>query len=397
MSPDADSDPRLQGLSVYEVGGAVRDRLLGLPAGDRDFVVVGVGPEELVRRGFRPVGQDFPVFLHPETGEEYALARTERKQGHGYRGFVFRTGPEVSLEEDLARRDLTINAMALAPDGRLIDPFHGRLDLQAGRLRHISECFREDPVRILRLARFATRFTGFEIAPRTLELCREMVRSGEVEHLVAERVWQEMSRALMHPKPSRFVDVLREVGALAVILPEVDARFARPGAGWRMLLALDYAAELGADLPVRFALLVAGAEDSRGSIRALCQRLRVPAACREMAELVGALCRQVHRIGELDPAGVLRVLERLDAFRRPERLPGFLLACEADFVGRSDPERKEYPQAQLWRRAAAAAAAVDGGALARTGLRGQEVAEALRRERTARIADALSKSELRKS
>lgn len=388
-------DPRLQGLTVYQVGGSVRDRLLDLPAGDRDFVVVGVGPEELVRRGFRPVGRDFPVFLHPETGEEYALARTERKQGHGYRGFVFRTGAQVSLEEDLARRDLTINAMALDPDGRLIDPFHGRLDLQAGRLRHISEAFREDPVRILRLARFATRFDTFEIAPRTLELCREMVRSGELEHLVPERVWQEMSRALMHQNPSRFVDVLREVGALAVILPELDALFARPETGWGMLMSLDRAAELGADLAARFAVLVAGIEDAAGSIRALSKRLRVPAACRDMAELVGTLRAKAHDVGQLDPTEILQVLEQVDVFRRPERLQGFLLACRSDYAGRPGAEGKDYRQAEIWRTAAAAAGTVEGRALAEKGLSGEAMAEAIRGERITRIADALAKYKIR--
>lgn len=374
----------------------MRDRLLGLPAGDRDFVVVGVGPHELEGRGFRPVGRDFPVFLHPETGEEYALARTERKQGRGYRGFVFRTGSGVSLEEDLARRDLTINAMALAQDGRLIDPFNGRLDLQAGRLRHVSEAFREDPVRILRLARFATRFGHFEIAPRTLELCREMVASGEVEHLVAERVWREMSRALMHESPSRFIDVLDEVGALAFILPEVDALFDEAGTGRRVLRVLDRAAELGAELPVRFAVLVGGTAEAGGSIRILCQRLRVPAACRELAEAFGQLRSKAHEVARLDAERVLSVLGQLDVFRRPERLESFLLACEADFTAGSDPQASSYPQAEIWRRAAAEAGAVDGGALARTGLRGQDMAEALRRARMARIADVLPGGEVKK-
>ncbi|MFW5815818.1 MAG: multifunctional CCA tRNA nucleotidyl transferase/2'3'-cyclic phosphodiesterase/2'nucleotidase/phosphatase [Wenzhouxiangella sp.] len=373
-------------MQVYQVGGSVRDRLLGLPAGDRDFVVVGAGPEELVRRGFRPVGQDFPVFLHPVTGEEYALARTERKQGHGYRGFVFRTGPEVSLEQDLARRDLTINAMALDPDGCLIDPFHGRLDLQAGRLRHISDAFREDPVRILRLARFATRFAAFEIAPRTLELCRDMVKSGEVEHLVPERVWQEMSRALLHDAPSRFVEVLRETGALALILPEVAAVLERPDQGWGTLLALDQAAQLGADLAVRFALLVRDTGDG-GSIEALSRRLRVPTDCREMAELVGTLCAKAHSVEQMEPEEVLQVLERLDVFRRPQRLSRFLLACEAaDRASRAGP-RRPYRQAELWRKAAVAARSVDGGALARQGLQGGKIAAALRQQRLARIAD----------
>jgi tRNA nucleotidyltransferase (CCA-adding enzyme) len=364
--------------------------LLGLPPGDRDFVVVGAGPEELVRRGFRPVGQDFPVFLHPETGEEYALARTERKQGHGYRGFVFRTGPEVSLEEDLARRDVTINAMALDPEGQLIDPFNGRLDLQAGRLCHISEAFREDPVRILRLARFATRFEGFEIAPKTLNLCRQMVQSGEVEHLVAERVWQEMSRALMHDLPSRFIEVLREVGALAVILPEVDALWRSPDSGWITLMRLDRSASLGADLAVRFSLLLADVEGAPDSIRSLSRRLRVPAVCREMAGLVSRLLGQAHGVGHMDPASILRVLEQIDVFRRPQRLEDFLLACEADFTGRPGSAQEAYPQAETWRMAAAAARAVDGSALASEGLTGEAMGEAMRLERTVRIGQVTS-------
>ncbi|MFP4208883.1 MAG: multifunctional CCA addition/repair protein [Wenzhouxiangella sp.] len=377
-------------MTVYQVGGSVRDRLLGLEPGDRDFVVVGAGPEAMAARGFRAVGKDFPVFLHPQTGEEYALARTERKQGHGYRGFVFRTGPEVSLEEDLARRDLTINAMALTTDGRLVDPFNGRLDLQAGCLRHVSDAFREDPVRILRLARFATRFANFEIAAKTLALCREMVASGEVGHLVAERVWQEMSRALMHDHPSRFIDVLREVGALAVILPEINVLFEVPARARRRLRALDLAARLGGGLTVRFAALVCAIDGSPGLIEALSRRLRVPATCRELAQLVGTLRSRAHRVAELEPETCLEVLTRLDVFRRPARLDDFLLACQADFAAESKRDQPSYPQALVWRRAAAAARAVDGGALARTGLAGEQVAEALRRARITRIAAALA-------
>ncbi len=405
------ADARLDGLVVYQVGGSVRDRLLGLPAGDRDFVVVGSTPEELLRRGFRPVGREFPVFLHPDSGDEFALARTERKHGRGYRGFVFRTGPEVTLEEDLARRDLTINAMAAAPDGRLIDPFHGCVDLRAGRLRHVSDAFREDPVRILRLARFATRFDDFAIADATLDLCRQMVRDGETEHLVAERVWQEMSRALMHERPARFIEVLRETGGLAVVLPEVDALFGIPqparhhpeiDTGRHVLLVLDQAAALGGDLPVRFAALVHDlgkalsppdllpahhGHERRGLalIRKLCERLRVPNACRELALLVGELHLKVHQVEQMRPGKVLQLLERIDVFRRPQRLAPFLLACQADYTGRLGREARAYPQADLLVRAAAAAGEINGGRLAAQGLEGPAIARALQQQRIQRI------------
>ncbi len=415
MEWDADSDPRLSGLSVYQVGGSVRDRLLGLPAGDRDFVIVGSTPEALQQRGFRPVGRDFPVFLHPETGEEFALARTERKQGRGYRGFVFQTGPEVSLEQDLARRDLTINAIALSPEGQLVDPFNGVRDLKAGLLRHVSDTFREDPVRILRLARFATRFADFEIAGRTLALCREMVDDGEVAHLVPERVWQEMSRALMHKRPSRFIEVLRETGALAVILPELDALFGVPqparyhpeiDSGRHVLMVLDQAAALRGDLPVRFAALVHDlgkaltpedqlpahhGHEQRGlvPIRDVCERLRVPNDCRELALLVGELHLKIHQVGQMRPAKVLDLLERIDAFRRPERLRSVLLACRADYTGRAGRTEVAYPQADLLQRAAAAAGEVEGRELAAQGLVGAEIAHALRQARIERIRDVL--------
>ena len=415
MEWDVDSDPRLSGLSVYQVGGSVRDRLLGLPAGDRDFVIVGSTPEALQQRGFRPVGRDFPVFLHPETGEEFALARTERKQGRGYRGFVFQTGPEVTLEQDLIRRDLTINAIAVSPEGQLVDPFNGVGDLKAGLLRHVSDAFREDPVRILRLARFATRFADFEIADHTLALCREMVDDGEVAHLVPERVWQEMSRALMHERPSRFVRVLRETGALAVILPELDALFGVPqparyhpeiDTGRHVLMVLDQAAALGGDLPVRFAALVHDlgkaltpedqlpahhGHEKRGlvPIRAVCERLRVPNDCRELALLVGELHLKIHQVVQMRAAKVLDLLERIDAFRRPERLRSVLLACRADYTGRAGRTETAYPQADLLQRAAEAAGEVEGRELAAQGLVGAEIAHALRQARIERIRDVL--------
>lgn len=405
----------LDGLEVYQVGGSVRDRLLGLAAGDRDFVVVGSSPEELKQRGFRPVGRDFPVFLHPQTGEEYALARTERKQGRGYHGFVFHTGPEVSLEDDLARRDLTINAMALSSDGVLIDPYNGRLDLELGILRHVSDAFREDPVRILRLARFATRFGHFSIAERTLALCRSMVADGEVDHLVPERVWQEMGRALMHDRPSRFFSVLREAGALRVILPEVDALFGVPqppephpeiDTGRHTLMVLDRAAELGGGLPVRFAALVHDlgkaltpraewpahhGHEHRGLplIRSLCQRLRVPNDCRDLALLVGEFHLQAHRAAELKPATLVRLLERLDAFRRPQRLASFLLACQADHLGRLGLESRPYPQAEVLRQALAAASSVAVQPLMDQGLNGAGLGRALHEARIQRVTMAL--------
>ena len=415
MEWDVDSDPRLSGLSVYQVGGSVRDWLLGLPAGDRDFVIVGSTPEALQQRGFRPVGRDFPVFLHPETGEEFALARTERKQGRGYRGFVFQTGPEVTLEQDLIRRDLTINAIAVSPEGQLVDPFNGVGDLKAGLLRHVSDAFREDPVRILRLARFATRFADFEIADHTLALCREMVDDGEVAHLVPERVWQEMSRALMHERPSRFVRVLRETGALAVILPELDALFGVPqparyhpeiDSGRHVLMVLDQAAALGGDLPVRFAALVHDlgkaltpedqlpahhGHEKRGlvPIRAVCERLRVPNNCRDLALLVSELHLKIHQVGQMRAGKVLGLLERIDAFRRPERLQSVLLACKADYTGREGLTQDAYPQADLLQRAAVAAGTVQGRELEAQGLAGAAIAEAMRRARIERIREIL--------
>lgn len=401
-------DARTRGLTVYLVGGAVRDELLDLPAGERDFVVVGSTPEEMLKRGFRPVGRDFPVFIHPDSGEEYALARTERKQGRGYHGFVFHAGPEVTLEADLERRDLTVNAIAQDAGGELIDPFGGRADLRARRLRHVSAAFREDPVRLLRLARFAARFRDFHIAADTLELARTMVTDGEVDHLVAERVWQEMARALMHDRPSRFFEVLRLTGALERILPEVEALFGVPqderyhpeiDAGVHTLMVVDQAAVERADLPVRFACLVhdlgkaltpadqwpshAGHEESGiAPVEAVCRRLRVPRACRDLAVLVCRWHLHIHRAGELRPASLVRVLEGVDVFRRPERLESVLAACRADKRGRKDMSDRPYPQADLVRRAAAAAAGVDAGALAaRTGLSGPAMAEALHKER----------------
>jgi len=418
VTAESANDPVLDGLDIYQVGGAVRDRLLGLEPGDRDHVVVGSSPEEMIRRGFRAVGRDFPVFLHPRTGEEYALARTERKQGRGYHGFVFHTGPDVTLAADLARRDLTINAMALTSDERLVDPYNGRIDLELGILRHVSDAFREDPVRILRLARFAARFPDFSVADPTVAVCREMVADGEVAHLVPERVWQEMSRALMSVQPSRFITVLREVGALKVVLPEVDALFGVPQApehhpeidsGRHTLMVLEQAAELGGGLPARFAALVHDlgkaatppdqwpahhGHERRGIdlIRSLCERLRVPNDCRELGLLVGEFHLLVHRAAELRPATLVRLLERLDLFRRPERLEPFLIACQADYCGRLGLQNRPYPQAERVRRAFAAARQVKARSLVERGLKGAAIGEGLRQERIDRVRRALQEA-----
>lgn len=407
----ADGDPLTRDLECYQVGGAVRDRLLGFEPPDEDFVVVGTTAEAMAARGFRPVGRDFPVFLHPETGAEYALARSERKSGHGYRGFVFHAGPDVTLEQDLARRDLTVNAMALGVDGTLIDPFEGRLDLEARCLRHVSDAFVEDPVRVLRLARFATRFADFRIADKTLALCQQMVADGELAHLVPERVWQETRRALMHPQPSRFFDILREVGALAVVFPEIDALFGVPqtarhhpeiDTGRHTLMVLDQAARLDAGLAVRFSCLVHDlgkaltppqewpahrGHEKRGlkPIRDLCERLGVPNDCRDLALLVGEFHLHAHRALELKPGTVLKLFKRLDGFRRPERIDDFLLACQADLRGRQGREDDAYPQAGYLREAYAAAAAVSASGFVEQGLEGQAIARAMDREREVQI------------
>ncbi len=404
-----------EGLEVYLVGGAVRDRLLGLPVKERDWVVVGATPEEMLRRGFRPVGKDFPVFLHPETGEEYALARTERKTGPGYHGFAFHAAPDVSLEEDLRRRDVTINAMAQAPDGTLVDPYGGRADLERRLLRHVSPAFVEDPVRILRVARFAARLAplGFRVAGETLALMRRMVESGEADHLVPERVWQELVRALGEPAPRRFFEVLRDCGALARVLPELDRLFGVPqppehhpevDTGVHTLLVLDQAAALSPEPVVRYAALLHDlgkgltpreewprhhGHEARGAelARAVSERLRAPAEFRDLAVLTAAEHGRAHRALELRPATVLELLERADAFRRPDRFERFLLACEADSRGRPGYERREYVQGRLLREARAAAAAVSPRPFVEAGLKGAAVGEALRRARLRAIRE----------
>ncbi|HZZ10692.1 MAG TPA: multifunctional CCA addition/repair protein [Paraburkholderia sp.] len=384
-------------MNIYAVGGAIRDELLGVPALDRDYVVVGATPEQMVAQGYRPVGKDFPVFLHPQTHEEYALARTERKTAAGYHGFQFFYAPDVTLEEDLARRDLTVNAMAreVRPDGELtgpvIDPFNGRGDLQARLFRHVSDAFLEDPVRILRIARFAARFVDFTVAPETLALMRKMVADGEVDALVAERVWQEVSRGLMEKKPSRMFEVLRECGALARILPEIDALFGVPqradyhpevDTGVHVMMVVDHAAAQGYALAVRFAALThdlgkaTTPEDvlprhighegrSVDLLKPFCERLRVPNECRDLAILVAREHGNIHRVMEMGAAALVRLLERCDAIRKPARFAEALQACEADARGRLGFEMREYPQAERLRVALVAARAVDAGAVAK--------------------------------
>jgi tRNA nucleotidyltransferase (CCA-adding enzyme) len=373
-------------MQVYLVGGAVRDALLGLDVKERDWVVVGSTREELLRLKFREVGRDFPVFLHPDSHEEYALARLERKTGPGYRGFEVEFGPQVTLEEDLARRDLTINAIAKAEDGTLLDPYGGRRDLEARLLRHVSAAFIEDPVRVLRVARFAARFAplGFKVAPETMGLMRAMVERGEVQALVAERVWQETDKALRETAASEFFRVLRECGALKVIYPEVDALFGVPqpaqwhpeiDTGVHTLMVLDQAARLSSDPKIRFAALVhdlgkgttAPAEwpSHRGHeqrsvalIEALCERLRVPGEYRELSVIVARYHGNVHRAFELRPDTILEMLEKSDAFRRPDRYSHALLACEADSRGRLGLEHIEYPQRTYLQAARDAAALI---------------------------------------
>jgi tRNA nucleotidyltransferase (CCA-adding enzyme) len=478
-------------MKVYLVGGAVRDKRLGLAVQDRDYVVVGATPEEMVAQGFRPVGADFPVFLHPETREEYALARTERKSGRGYKGFTVYCAPDVTLEDDLRRRDLTINAMAEDERGTLIDPFGGARDLEAGVLRHVSEAFTEDPLRVLRVARFAARFSGgtetlnetslsqgprlhpgvealnetslsqgprlhpgvealnetslsqgprlhpgvearaarrggrvsgfvgrgFRVADETMALMRGMAASGELDHLVPERVWQEFERALGETRPARFFEVLRECGALAVLFPELDALFGVPqpaehhpeiDTGVHTLLVLDAATRLSGDARVRFAALLHDLDkgttprgewpqhighEQRGAelVKGFCLRWRVPNEYRDLAVLVARYHFHCHRIAELRPGTVLETLEALDAFRRPERVELFALACEADYRGRPGREERPYPQAELLARAFAAAQGVDTAALAANGgAKGAEIGERIRQARAAAIKQVLS-------
>ncbi len=404
-------------MKIYCVGGAVRDELLGLPVKDHDWVVVGATPEMLIERGFQPVGRDFPVFLHPQTHEEYALARTERKTAPGYRGFAVHYAPDVTLEDDLLRRDLTINAMARDADGALIDPHGGLADLRAGILRHVGPAFAEDPVRILRVARFAARFDRFAVAPQTMALMRRMVGHGEVDALVPERVWQELSRGLMERHPSRMFAVLRDCGALARIVPEVDRLWGVPqppehhpeiDTGVHVMMAIDHAAATGTRLAVRFATLLhdvgkgttpreqwphhPGHEKrSAPLVDALCERLRVPVECRDLALLVAREHELMHRALELRAGTLTRLLERLDVLRRPQRLDDLIAACECDWRGRLGFGERAWPQAERLRLAAQAMRAVDAGAIAAAhagstaGLR-----EAIHAARVAAVAAAIA-------
>ena len=403
-------------MKVYRVGGSVRDELLGLSVKDHDYVVVGSDPEEMVRLGFRPVGKDFPVFLHPETGEEYALARTERKTGRGYKGFTVYAAAEVTLEQDLARRDLTINAIARDEHGTLIDPFGGAQDLRRGVLRHVSPAFAEDPVRILRVARFAARF-AFEIAPETLALMRQMVHDGEVDHLVSERAWQELSRGLMEQRPSLMLETLRACGALARILPEVDALFGVPqppehhpevDTGLHILLVIDYAASRHFPLPVRFAAMthdlgkgetpreewprhIGHEERGVALIRGMCGRLRAPNDCRDLALLAARYHGEIHRAQELRAATIVKLFERCDALRRPERFEDLLLACACDFHGRPGYEALSYAPAPLLRTALAAARDVDAASIAARVAEPKKIAAAVHEARVHAVQQALER------
>lgn len=393
----------------------MRDALLGLPVNDTDWVVVGATPEEMIAAGYLPVGKDFPVFLHPHTREEHALARTERKTGRGYHGFAFHASPDVTLEQDLARRDLTINAMAQAEDGALIDPYGGQQDLRRKLLRHVTEAFREDPVRILRVARFAARFHGFALAPETLELMRAMVREGEADHLVPERVWQELARGLMEEKPSRMFEVLRACGALERILPEVERLWGVPqradyhpevDTGVHNMMVLDMSARLAAPLPVRFACLthdlgkgttpadilprhLGHEQRSVDLLREVCQRLRVPNESRELAEVVAREHGGIHRSDEHGAAAIVRLLERCDGFRKPERFDQVLLACECDARGRLGLEERPYPQRARLMAALNAARAVDTAVIAaqarEQGLSGEQIGQRIHQARVAAV------------
>jgi tRNA nucleotidyltransferase (CCA-adding enzyme) len=401
-------------MQVYLVGGAVRDALLGLPVKERDWVVVGSTRDELLGLKYREVGRDFPVFLHPDSHEEYALARLERKVSPGYRGFAVEFGPQVSLEEDLARRDLTINAIAKAEDGSLLDPYNGRRDLQARVLRHVSPAFIEDPVRILRVARFAARFAslGFHVAPETMALMQAMVERGEVNALVAERVWQETEKALQEPGASVFFKVLRECGALKVIYPEIDALFGVPqpekwhpeiDTGVHTLMVLDQAVRLSTNVTVRFAALVhdlgkaatpqaewpghTGHEErSVALIEALSERLRLPNEYRDLSVIVARYHGNVHRAFELRPKTILGILEKTDAFRRPERFAQALLACEADSRGRLGLENIPYPQREYLQAARDAAAAIKPTPQDIAAHAGPQIAELLHARRLEAIA-----------
>ena len=416
-------------MQVFVVGGAVRDALMGLPVNDRDWVVVGSTPEAMSAQGYVPVGKDFPVFLHPQTREEYALARTERKTAHGYKGFAVHADPGVTLEEDLARRDLTVNAMAVpkalshaAPGiwaGQIVDPYGGQADLKNKLLRHVTEAFAEDPVRILRVARFAARFADFSVANETMALMRQMVDDGEVDHLVPERVWQELAKGLMSERPSRMFEVLRACGALKVFLPELDRLWGVPqrpeyhpeiDTGVHMMLVMDMAARLHTPLSVRVACLMH--DLGKGStpfdvqprhighegrsvklLQKVCERLRVPTDCKELAEVVAREHGNIHRSAELNAEAVMRLLERCDAIRQPERFGRVLQACECDARGRLGFEEVIYPQAARLLAAQQAALSVETAPIAQAaaaqGLKGPQIGAQIAQERMKAVAASL--------
>lgn len=407
----------MQSLNCLIVGGAVRDRLLGRPIHDRDWVVLGSTPEAMQAQGFLPVGHDFPVFLHPKTREEYALARTERKSGRGHQGFTFNADPKVTLEDDLQRRDLTINAMAQTADGVLIDPFDFKRDLDARILRHVGPAFAEDPLRVLRVARFAAQLAplGFTLASPTRDLMQAMTNAGELNDLTAERVWQETHKALASPAPARYFDILREVGALAVLFPEVDALFGVPqpekyhpeiDSGVHTLLALTAATKMTEDVGIRFGVLCHDlgkaltpkdqwprhiGHETRGvaPATALSDRLRVPKAIKELAILVTAQHGRVHHALEMKPATLVNLIESLDGLRRPERMEAVLLACHADARGRLGSENCDYPQADRVRAAAEVIRSVSPQAFVAQGLNGLAIKNALHQARVQRLAEQL--------
>jgi tRNA nucleotidyltransferase (CCA-adding enzyme) len=416
-------------MKTYLVGGAVRDALMGLPMHDRDWVVVGSTPEQMLDLGYTPVGRDFPVFLHPQTKEEYALARTERKTARGYRGFVVDAAPDVTLEQDLGRRDLAINSIAVSTDCMradgtfdakdICDPYDGQSDIAHKVLRHTTQAFCEDPVRILRLARFAARFTDFSVAPETAELLKRMVQDGEVDHLVPERVWQELATGLMEPQPSRMFAVLRDCGALARLLPELDALWGVPqtaahhpeiDTGVHVMMVLDYAARVGASLPVRFACVghdlgkgttpadvlprhIGHEERSVKLLKKVCERLRVPLECSELAEVVAREHGNIHRSGDLSAEALLRLLERCDAIRKPERFADVLLACECDARGRLGLHDTPYPQrtrlAQALQAALSVATNIVASSAQSAGASGPKIGEHIRKARISAVAQAL--------
>ena len=402
-------------MEIYLVGGGVRDHLLGLTIKDRDWVVVGSSPKEMLDQGYQPVGKDFPVFLHPKTHEEYALARTERKTGSGYTGFTVHAAPDVTLEQDLERRDLTINAIAQAEDGTLIDPFNGRQDLKNKILRHVSPAFVEDPVRVLRIARFAARF-GFTIADETQQLIQHMVDNKELDHLVPERVWQELAKALATAQPSLFFLALRKAGALATLFPEVAALFGVPqvkkwhpevDTGIHVMMVIDQAAKISDNITVRFAALChdlgkattpadilphhyGHEERSIGLTKALCKRLRVPKEIESLALSVAEYHTHVHLLFEMKPKTILKVIEALDAFRRPERFEHYLLAAEADTRGRPGYENLPVPTVKAFRQYFNAAKTITAKPFVEQGLQGPAIAEAIRKSRIQAINDTLT-------